>query len=362
MGDMQRRVQQVIDRLVESGAERGLQVAVYRDGEQIVDAVAGVADPATGRPVTSGTPFYCFSAGKAMTATIVHMLVERGVFGYDTPIAELWPQFGAHGKEKVTIRHVLTHTAGVPTLPPDVTVKDVCDWQKMCDALADASLHWEPGTKLGYHAYTFGYLLGEVVRRATGKPISQVLREEVAEPLGVAGELYFGVPEADLGRLARLEEPADKTEMFARLPADAPMFTPAPRAVFPNAEFGNRPDVLQADLPAGGKMSARAIARLYAALLGGLDDVRLISPQRLTELTTVAVEGTDQFMGGESAMSLGFGIGHPVTGAQTVFGWAGVGGTYACADIATGMAFALTKNRLSMDFATLAAVTEAVIG
>src|SRR2546426_253311 len=102
MSDIQKQVQQAIDELVESGAERGLQVAVYRHGGLIVDAVAGVADPATGRPVTSDTPFYSTSTGKGVTSTVVHVLVERGALSYDTPIVELWPEFGAHGKERAT--------------------------------------------------------------------------------------------------------------------------------------------------------------------------------------------------------------------------------------------------------------------
>ena len=102
MNDIQKQVQEAIDQLVESGAERGLQVAVYHQGELVVDAVAGVADPATGRPVESDTVFYTYSAGKAMASTLVHMLVERGIFGYDTRIVELWPEFGAHGKQTVT--------------------------------------------------------------------------------------------------------------------------------------------------------------------------------------------------------------------------------------------------------------------
>src|SRR3712207_1229554 len=110
MNDVQQRVQEAIDRLVESGAERGLQVAVYRHGEQIVDAVAGVADAATGRPVTPDTPIYCYSMGKGATAAVAHVLAERGLFDYDTPIVALWPEFGAHGKERATIRHALTHT------------------------------------------------------------------------------------------------------------------------------------------------------------------------------------------------------------------------------------------------------------
>jgi CubicO group peptidase (beta-lactamase class C family) len=106
MDDMQGDVQAVLDRLIESGSERGLQVAVYRDGEQVVDAVAGVADVETGRPVTASTPFFATSTGKGVTATVVHVLAERGVLDYDTPIVELWPEFGARGKEGATLRHV----------------------------------------------------------------------------------------------------------------------------------------------------------------------------------------------------------------------------------------------------------------
>ena len=121
MNDLQQQVQGAIDELVESGTERGLQVSVYRHGEQMVDAVAGVADPETGRPVASNTPIYAYSVGKSATATVAHVLVERGLFGYDTPVVELWPEFGAHGKESATVRHVLTHTVGVPGIPANTT-------------------------------------------------------------------------------------------------------------------------------------------------------------------------------------------------------------------------------------------------
>ena len=126
------------------------------------------------------TPFYCYSVGKGATSTVAHVLVEHGLFGYDTPVVDLWPEFGAHGKEAATVRHVLTHTVGVPGIPDDTTPEDLCDWDKMCAAIADAEPWWEPGTKIAYHAYPFGYIVGEIVRRTTGKPISQVLREEMA--------------------------------------------------------------------------------------------------------------------------------------------------------------------------------------
>jgi CubicO group peptidase (beta-lactamase class C family) len=353
MNEMQQRVQKAIDRLVESGAERGLQVAVYRHNHLVVDAVAGVADPATGRPVTSDTPFYVYSTGKGATATVAHILAERGLFGYDTPIVDLWPEFGAHGKEKATVRHALTHTVGVPGLPAHVTPADLCDWHKMCALIADAEPWWEPGTETAYHAYTFGYIVGEIVRRATGKPISQVLREEVAEPLGVANELYFGIPESEMGRLARLEDAEGSAEFLAAMPDDSAFFKLAPRAVTPTAEFGNRADILKADIPAGGKMSARAVARMYAALLGEVNGVRLISSERLREVSAVAFSGVDQIFGNPSTWALGYAIHRPGADPQepsTAFGMGGVGGSYAYADTATGIAFALTKNRLTADF------------
>jgi CubicO group peptidase (beta-lactamase class C family) len=359
MDELQQQVQKTIDELVESGTERGVQVAVYRDGEQVVDAVAGVADPDSGRPVDAGTVFYNFSIVKGATATVVHRLAERGLFGYDTPVAELWPEFAAHGKQAVTVRQVLDHTAGVPGIPLDTTIEDLCDWDRICAAVADAELWWEPGTKVGYHAYTFGYIVGEVVRRATGKPISQVLAEEVAGPLGVAGELWFGMPASEQHRLARLEDEPGAAEaaaqMMASLPPDLPMFRSAPPELFPGAEFGNRPDILAADIPAGGKTSARAIARMYAALLGEVDGVRLLTPERLAEATTVSSSGPDEVFGQPTTWGLGYGIGGPGADprdAPTVFGLGGVGGSFACGDTASGLAWAVTKNRVSNDFTT----------
>jgi CubicO group peptidase (beta-lactamase class C family) len=359
MDKLQQQVQQAIDELVESGTERGVQVAVYRGDEQVVDAVAGVADPASGRPVDAGTVFYNFSIVKGAAATVAHILAERGLFGYDTPVAELWPEFAANGKQAVTVRQVLAHTAGVPAIPLDTTIEDLCDWDKMCAAVADAELWWAPGTKVGYHAYTFGYIVGEVVRRVTGKRISQVLAEEVAGPLGVTGELWFGMPASEHHRLAKLEEEPGAAEqaaqMMASLPPDLPMFKSAPPELFPNAGFGNRADTLAADIPAGGKTSARAIARMYAALLGEVDGVRLLPPERLAEATAVSSSGTDEVFGIPTTWGLGYGIGGPSGDAQdapTTFGLGGVGGSFACGDTASGIAWAVTKNRISNDFST----------
>ena len=352
--EIQPQVQQAIDDLVNSGVERGMQVAVYRHGKLVVDAVAGVADPATGRRVESDTPFYNFSIVKGAAATLAHMLAERGVFGYETPVVDIWPEFAAHGKRKVTVRHILSHTAGVPGIPLDTTPEDLCDWDKMCAAIAASELWWEPGTKIGYHAYTFGYLVGEIIRRATGKPISQVLREELSGPLRVGDELYFGMPRSEHHRLAVLEdaEVAD-AGAFSAMPPDLPMFNAAPMSLLPTAQLGNRPDILAADIPAGGKTSARAIARMYAALLGEVDGIRLIAPARLREATAVAMSGSDAVFGMPTTWGLGYaigGLGSASQGSSTVFGVGGAGGSFACGDTATGIAFAVTKNRLTNDF------------
>jgi CubicO group peptidase (beta-lactamase class C family) len=369
MDELQKQVQQVIDQLVDSGTERGVQVAVYRRGEQVVDAVAGVADPASGRPVDAGTVFYNFSTVKGATATLAHILAERGLFGYDTPVAGLWPEFAAHGKQAVTVRQVLNHTAGVPGIPLDTTIEDLRDWDKMCAAIADAELWWEPGTKVGYHAYTFGYIVGELARRATGKPISQLLREEVAGPLGVPGELWFGMPASEHHRLAPLEDEPGAAEMAAQMmasmPPDLPMFKASPPELFPNAAFGNRADVLEADIPAGGKTSARAIARMYASLLGEVDGVRLLPPERVAEATAVSSSGVDEVFGMPTAWGLGYGIGGPsgdAQGSPTVFGLGGVGGSFGCGDTATGLAWAVTKNRISNDFSTSTRLGQLITG
>jgi CubicO group peptidase (beta-lactamase class C family) len=364
MGDVQQQVQEAIDELVESGAERGVQVAAYWHGEQVVDAVAGVADPATGRPVTPDTPFYNYSIGKGATATVAHILAEKGLFEYETPVAEMWPEFAAHGKQAVTVQHVLTHSAGVPGIPLDTTFEDLCDWDGMCATIADAEPWWEPGAKVGYHAYTFGYIVGEIVRRTTGKPISQVLREEVTGPLGVADEMYFGMPASEHSRLAVLEDAAGTEEMMASMPKDLPMFKAAPPALYPNAAFGGRADILSADIPAGTKTTARATARMYAALLDEVDGVRLIAQERLREVSAVAASGVDEVFGMPSMWALGYGIGladgNP-QGRQTAFGMGGSGGSFGFADTAGGIAFALTKNRLTFDLSAAAKLSHLVV-
>lgn len=203
MADLQERVQASLDELVVSGAETGLQAAVYTRGRLIADAVSGQADPAAGTAVSSGTLFFAVSAAKGVAATLAHVLAESGELDYDLRLASIWPGFASEGKEHITVRHVLAHTAGLPGLPAGTTVAQLCDWEHMCAVLAAATPWWEPGTKFGYHALTFGFLLGETLRRLTGRTISELLRDTVTGPLGLADEVCFAVPPRLLPRMAR---------------------------------------------------------------------------------------------------------------------------------------------------------------
>lgn len=352
MCELQARIQAHIDELVDVGAETGVQVAVHRDGALIVDAVAGLADPASGRPLTSSTPIFSFSTGKNVAATLAHVLVAHGLLEYDRPVTDLWPEFGANGKDDATLRHVLTHTVGLPAMPREITPGDLADWPKVCAALAAAEPRWRAGSALGYHAYTFGYLVGELARRATGRPVHELLHEWITAPLGTDGHLCFAVPADTVAELARLEQPAQ--EWPADPDPDPAILAPWERR--PCAELGNDPDILRADVPSVGTATARGLAAMYDALLRG----RLVGAEQLAELSAVAFEGTDRVHGTPARMALGFPVGRigaPAEERSAAFGWPGGGGSYAYADPARGVAFALTKNRLVPSFDTALSVT-----
>ncbi|TCC58226.1 class A beta-lactamase-related serine hydrolase [Kribbella pittospori] len=341
MTNLQEQVQLRVDELAET--EIGLQVAAYQSGELVVDAVVGVADPEARRPVTADTLFFSASTGKGASATVANVLVDRGVLAYDAPIADVWPEFAAHGKKKATLRHVLTHSIGLPALPSDATSADLADWTKITSYLAAAEPWWEPGTKTAYHSETFGYLVGEIVRRTTGRTISDVLRE-IAAPLGIADEVYFAVPRDQRHRVAKLVEPAGAEDTFAQL---AHMFAEVePPAVMPRAAHVNTPEYLAAELPARGILTARGIAKLYAALIGKVDGVRLVRPGAIAEITGPALVAKDELLGNPATWALGYPVGRLGSTAEespTSFGMPGMGGSVAWADTRSGVAFALTR-------------------
>ncbi|MCE3555240.1 beta-lactamase family protein [Pseudonocardia sp. RS11V-5] len=354
MTDVQEIVAEKAEELVRSGGERGLQVAAYVDGRPVVEVTAGVADPATGRRVEPGTLFSNWSIGKGATATLVHRLVDDGTLTYDTRVAEVWPEFAAHGKDAVTVRQALDHSAGVPGLPAGVTVDDVCDWSRMVAALEQAEPWWEPGTAVGYHAYTFGFLNGEIARRASGRELADLLGD-LTTAIGFPGEIRFGT--ADTSALAVLEDaPMPETADFT-LPED--MLRAVPMALFPTAALGADPRILAADIPAGAKVSARGIARMYAGWLDGTVVSRGLASGAYTESSS----GTDRVYGNPSRWGLGFGLGLPwdQEGTPRVFGMAGAGGTWAGADPDRGVAVAVTRNVMSMDFETVRVLVTAVL-
>ncbi|MDI5942169.1 serine hydrolase domain-containing protein, partial [Micromonospora sp. DH15] len=343
LDNLRAEIHATIDDLVCTGREAGVQVAAYLHGEPIVDAHAGVADTTTGRPMTAATGVYGVSTGKGLTATVVHVLAERGHLDYDLRIADVWPEFARHGKDHITLRHALTHTAGIPALPADVTLDDFADWDRMCGIVADARPLWTPGHQLAYHAWTFGWIVGEVIRRVTGRRVGDILTEDVAAPLGVAGELLCGVhPTAQPG-LARMEDGNLSTmlEVFAgQLPH---LDRVVPPGVRPDVTLATRPDVLAVDVPAVGTLTARAAARMYAALLGPVDGVRLISPHRLRAVSSPAVRGTEWVFGRETTWGLGYSIDDDGS-----FGAAGSGGSLAFAYPRWGLTVAATRNRLAV--------------
>ena len=352
---LQEPVQAAIEELIAAGDETGLQVAVLHEGHVVADAVAGIADERTGAAVEPGTLFFATSVAKGVAASVVHVLVERGELDYELRVADVWAEFGAHGKDRVTVRDVLVHAAGVPGLWPDITSADLGDWDRVCAFLAGQRPWWEPGTATGYHALTFGYVLGEVVRRTTGHTLADALRNEIAVPLGIEDELHFGVP-------ARLLPGVAQQGPEGAVPAPpepgSPLDRAVPSGVQPTAAFANSGAVLGADIPAQGTMTARAAARMYAALLGHLDDLPLISTDRLHMMAATAFTGVDQVMGFSTSWALGYSQAR--LGAESrpgsTFGMVGSNGCAAYADIDSGVAVAVMRNRIVGDFTAVKAV------
>jgi CubicO group peptidase (beta-lactamase class C family) len=361
MTDVQTRIQALLDDLVSTGAERGLQAAAYLDGKLVVDAWAGVADPATGRLVDGETLFTSFSTSKGITATIIHVLADRGLLDYDAPIARYWPEFAAHGKDAITLRHALTHRSAIPQMPEGVGPAEMCDWEGICAGIADLVPLWEPGTVSCYHALTYGWILGEVARRVDGRPFAQLVQEELCAPLGLTA-LYMGLPDPAEARVAPLEAPPAPAVLPAAPPPageDADPLSPAmlaqrilPPALLPLHEVFNRPDVRRACIPAGGGiMNARGLARHYAALASGeLDGVRLLTAERIAQAARVqahdpAVGTTEPWYRGLGYWPLGDPVA-PTRGGRTVFGHGGAGGSLGFADKTYRFAFGLTKNRM----------------
>ena len=349
-------VQQALDYATREGGEIGVQVAAYLDGKLVIDAWSGVADPATGRRVDGETLFNVFSVTKAVAATALHILADRGHIEYDAPVARYWPEYGVHGKQRTTVRDVLTHRACVPQMPNGMTPERMCDWQWMTDAIAGLTPLAEPGTKTLYLSMTFGWIVGELVRRTDpkGRSLGRFVREEIAQPLGIT-DLWIGIPDSVEPRIAKL------TDAMVPVPTEylPPLFVASmPEAVALNPTVFERPDVRRAEVAGvGGIFNARSEARFWAMLAGGgeIDGVRLLSKEIVATLNTPRVrsEEPDPVMFGfPIPISIGgfwFGGTYPpVTAVQSprALCHPGQGNSIGWADPDTGLAVAICHNKL----------------
>jgi CubicO group peptidase (beta-lactamase class C family) len=321
------------------------------EGEVLFEAVAGIADRQTGRPVDRETLFPIFSATKGIVATAVHLQAERGHLDYDRSIAAYWPEFAAAGKAAATVRHALVHQAGVPQMPPDTTVEEMCDWEHMTAAVAGLPPLWQPGTRMGYHAYTFGWILGELVRRTDPlhRSIGRFVREEIADAVG-ASDLWIGIPDDVEGRIARLEEGRAPVE----LPADSLILRAIPPHLGTTQAVFGRPDVRRSEHPgAGGIANALSLARMYSMLASGgvIGDRRLLAHDRVLAASAVSCHDLDLVTGRPALRGLGYWIGggdnpsSAPTGIEcSSFGHVGAGGSIGWADRRRGVAIAILKN------------------
>ena len=332
---MQTAVQKLFDELVAAGRERGLQAAVYLQGRLVVDVWAGVADPVAGTLVTGGTLFPVFSTTKGIAATVVHRLAERGLLAYDAPVARYWREFAQAGKAEVTLRQVLNHSAGLAYLPGDIAPDQLSDWDGMCAWLAAQPPAWPPGSKVDYHALTYGWLVGEICRRVTGRSFAKLLQAEVCRPLGLT-DLICGLPAQFAGSIAVLEE--------SGMPAPGPVTSlplAVPNTLQPLGSWMNQAAVQRNCLPgSAGLMTARAIARHYAALLpGGVDGVELLPPQRVRLATEPQVTTTGE--------PTGRFLGYIPYDTPATFGHNGYGGSIGLAEPQRQLAVGFVRNRLS---------------
>jgi CubicO group peptidase (beta-lactamase class C family) len=355
-GEAQAKVQRAIDDAVARGAEVGVQVAAYLEGMQVVDAWGGVADPATGRKVDGETLFNVYSVTKAVAATALHIQADRGLIDYNAPVAKYWPEYAARGKESTTVRDVLTHRAGVPQMPADVTPERMCDWDWMTRAIAALEPLAPPGTRTLYLSMTFGWIVGELVRRTdpSHRSLGRFIREEIAQPLDIT-DLWVGIPDSVEPRIAK------HVNAMRPIPPEylPPLFLASmPEQVALTPLVFERPDVRRAEVAGvGGIFNARSEARFWAMLagMGELDGVRILSRQLVETLNQPRghSEELDQVMFNIPVpISMGgFWLGGPQTpvcSAQSprALCHPGQGGSIGWADPDTELAVAICHNRL----------------
>ncbi|MFE9043243.1 serine hydrolase domain-containing protein [Streptomyces sp. NPDC007818] len=350
-------VEDAFRRNFEARGEKGAAVAVHHDGAKVVDLWAGTRDADGTEPWSAETAQIVRSATKGVAAAVPLLLHQRGRIDLDAPVATYWPEFKAAGKDRVTVRQLLAHQAGVPVLDRPLTLAEALDPEASTAAVAAQAPVWEPGTAHGYHAHTFSWLLSGLVHRVTGRTIGRWVAEELAAPLGL--DLWIGLPEKEahrVGRLGPVEAPEDTGALRLRPKRsvteawqDPASLTRRAFEVITPTPDENAPAYRAAELPgSAGVATARALSRFYAATLGPLADgaPRLFAPATLALARTEESAGPDRVL----LVSTRFGLGHMLHGpaspllGPTSFGHPGRGGSLAFADPDSGTAFAYVTN------------------
>ncbi|MFG5724051.1 serine hydrolase domain-containing protein [Streptomyces murinus] len=336
--------------------EHGAAVAVYRDGRRVVDLWAGTRDVDGTAPWESGTAQIVRSATKGVVAAGLLLLHQRGELDLDAPVGTYWPEYKAAGKERTLVRQLLAHRAGVPVLDRPLTPAEAADPDLGAAAVAAQAPVWEPGTDHGYHAQTYSWLTGELVRRVTGRPVGEWLADEIAGPVGA--DLWLGLPEAERGRVGRvgdIEAPQSAGALKLRPKrsvsaayADPESLTRRAFAAITPLPDENDPAYRAAALPASnGIATADGLARVYASLIGEVDGgVRLFTPETVELARAEQSAGPDRVLVVATRFGLGFmlhGSASPLLSPGS-FGHPGRGGALAFADPESGVAFGYVTN------------------
>ncbi|MEU6211061.1 serine hydrolase domain-containing protein [Streptomyces sp. NPDC047023] len=339
--------------------DRGAAVSVYRDGRKVVDLWGGTRDADGTEPWTEDTAQVVRSATKGVAAAVPLLLHQRGLLDPDAPVASYWPEFKAGGKERVLVRDLLAHRAGVPALDRGLTAAEAADGVSGPAAVAAQHPSWEPGTAHGYHAQTYSWLLSELVLRVTGRTLGSVLAEDIAEPLGV--DFWIGLPDAEVHRVGRVApvDPPETAGVLRTRPrrnvseayADPASLTRRAFAAIDPLPDENAPAYRAAELPASnGIGTARGLARFYAATIGVVEDGARIFTPATTELAAREHSaGPDRVL----VVNTRFGAGYMLHGpaspllSPASFGHPGRGGSLAFADPEAGIGFGYVTNALA---------------
>ncbi|HYR95491.1 MAG TPA: serine hydrolase domain-containing protein [Candidatus Binatus sp.] len=340
----------------EKHGEIGAAVAVEIDGRVVVDLWGGHADAARHAPWRRETLVNVFSVGKGPTALCALMLAHRGRLELDAPVSRYWPEFAAGGKGSITVRQVLCHQAGLPSVRAPLPDDAMLRWDVMTAALASQEPWWRPGTRHGYHVNTFGFLVGEVVRRLSGRTLGAFLHEEIARPLGA--DFHIGLSAKDEPRVAEFFWPPEMDPAAHAVPGTLTDEQRMIRNTYVNPPGLSGHGVVntspwrRAEIPStNGHATARGVARVYAALAAGgtLDGIELVGRGTLAEAIREHANGPDAVLGRASRFGLGFQLPQPerpLGPHAGAFGHFGAGGALGFADPEAGVAFGYVMNRM----------------